>query len=295
MSRLDHNVFAILALALLSPLAAGGEVRFTPMTEQQFVQFLDELRSVDGPGIDRSVASPDSDLLLPYFQVDTNNPFGETTLFALRDQSVSVAANCNVTYRDVFGASQSTESPVVPGSGVFSRNLRDVSGLKIDPDGYKRGYVSVDCDRNVSGDALRVNPDQDFATGTRMIATDDLCVFWDIRFIAGAAFSGGTQFSMYHPSPGGIGPGDPPTAAVTVSDEAGKIYGPPIGLNTDQRTIEFDFGQVVAALPGGLGPANGSFWIAFSPAGGGGFIQAVYSAEGRYSIGMTGSCQDKAP
>jgi hypothetical protein len=269
-----------------------AEVLFSPMSVEEKAQFVEDAAA--GILETRSLPAPGKNLILPYFQVDTTDPFGETTLLSLRTVNLSTAANCSVTYKSVLGADQTIDLFVtVPGGGVWSRNLRDVPGLNTDPDGYKRGYATVACDSNVSGDTIQVNPAEDFATGTRIIDQNDLCVAWDIRFVGSAAFSGGTSFSMYHPSPGGIGASDPPTGAVTVLDEGGNIFGI-VELKTNQNSIQFDLGVIIAALPGGIGPANGSFWVVMAPAGGGGFIQATFSAENRYSVGFTGSCQDLA-
>lgn len=257
----ERVAFFALLLALLLPVVTGAEVRFEPMTNEQVALFMEDVAAGTEGRDARSLPAPAADLIVPYFEVDTTDPFGETTLFALRTVNLSAAATCNVYYDNVFGTNQASQlSVVVPGAGVWPRNLRDVPGLPVDPDGYKRGYVRISCNNNVSGDMMQVNPGEDFASGARVIADDDLCVAWDIRFLGSGAFSGGTTFSMYHSAPGGIAPGDPPTAAVTVSGEDGTIWGSPIGLQTDQRSIEFGLGQIIAALPGGFGPANGSFW-----------------------------------
>jgi hypothetical protein len=90
------------------------------------------------------------------------------------------------------------------------------------------------------------------------------------------------------------GAGDPPTASFTISAEDGTIFGI-VGIQTDQPASEFGIGDLVSALPGGIGPSFGSALVVIAASAGHGLRHVTYSAEGRYSIGMPASCQTPAP
>ncbi len=283
------------ALALLAAvlLAAGvrAETRFVPL-DPGSAQAMRSAARIPAP----SLAGPGTVLLLPFFEVDATG-FAETTAVGIRNPYVSQAVTVDVSYYDVHGNPVATENDVViPAGGVYSRNLRDVSGLPTDAEGFKRGfaYFVIDGFGLISGDYFQIDPLNAFASGGRLVANGDACYFYDIRFATGGAFSGGTRFQLFVDVPLGTASGDPPSASFTIHGEDGTTYGD-VGLMSDQPVNDFTIGDILAALPGGVGPSFGSADVLIPAAAGYGLLQATYSAEGQYSVGIPGSCAAPAP
>jgi len=235
------------------------------------------------------VDSPFAELVLPYFENDVDGSTFTSTLFAVRNPSLSDATTATVSYFDLQGNLRTTENISVAPAAVFTRNLRDVPGLAIDPDGFSRGFAVIQSDDPLSGDTFHVDPVGNFATGDRLIGMTELCLSWDFRFLQGGPFDGGTTLQIFVDTPLGASASDPPTVAVIVFDEGGKAFGT-VGLHMAQNSVSVPVGNILAALPGSLGPSFGSLWLVFSPASGGGHIQGFYTAEDRYSAGLKGSC-----
>lgn len=274
----------VIALAIVAAATAQAQVVITP---------LDEVPDFAAPGPDPKPApkvdSPFSELVLPYFENDVNGSTFTSTLFAVRNPSISGSATATVSYFDLEGNLSATENLSLGPAAVFTRNLRDVPGLALDPDGFSRGFAVIQADNPLSGDTFHVDPVGNFATGDRLIGMSELCLSWDFRFLQGGPFDGGTTLEIFVDTPLGTDPSDPPTVAVVVYNEDGQAFGT-VGLRMAQNSVSVPVGNILAALPGSIGPSFGSLWLVFSPASGGGHIQGFYTAEDRYSSGLKGSC-----
>ena len=236
-----------------------------------------------------ALAGPSTQLLLPYFEVDAVGST-DTTLIGLQNVSLIGTTNATIQYFDAFGNNVATEAGIaVNGAGVYTRNLRDVAGLPTEADGYKRGFAIVSASGPLSGDYFQVDPVNAFASGSRLVDQNDRCFVYGVRFLAGGAFTGGTQFHLYVDSPLGIGASDPPTASFTISAEDGTVFGD-VAIRTDRNTNSFSIGDVLRALPGSTGPVFGSAIVAISASAGYGLLDAQYSADGLYSVGLPASC-----
>lgn len=274
----------LITLAIGAGAAAQAQVVITPLAETPAFA-APGFHPTPAPKVD----SPFAELVLPYFENDVTGGTLTSTLFAVRNPSISDGTTAVVSYFDVRGKLLTTENLSIAPSAVFTRNLRDVSGLAVDPDGFSRGFVVIQSQDPLSGDTFHVDPVGNFATGDRLIGMTELCLFWDFRLIQGGAFNGGTTLEVFVDTPLGASASDPPTVAVIVYDEAGKAFGT-VALRMAQNSVSVPVGNILKALPGGLGPVFGSLWLVFSPASGGGHIQGFYTAEGRYSVGLKGSC-----
>lgn len=277
----------VLLLALLTLAIGAGAAQ-----AQVVITPLDELPAFATPGAQAAplpkVDSPSTDLILPYFENDVSGGSFTSTLFALRNPTVS-SATATVSYFDLDGNLRVSESYTIGGFAVVTRNLRDIPGLAVDPDGFSRGYATIESTETLSGDTFQVDPVGNFATGTRLVAKSELCLSWDFRFLLGGGFDGGTTLEIFVDTPLGIGSSDPSTAVAIVYDESGKLFGM-VALKTAQHSVSVPVGNILGALPGGFGPVFGSLWIVFGPASHGGHIQGIYTAEDRYSVGIKGSC-----
>ena len=274
----------LITLAIGAGAAAQAQVVITPLAEAPAFA-VPGFHSAPAPKVD----SPSAELVLPYFENDVTGGTFTSTLFAVRNPSITGGTTATVSYFDLQGNLLTTENLSIAASAVFTRNLRDVNGLAVDPDGFSRGFAVIQSKDPLSGDTFQVNPVGNFATGDRLIGMTELCLSWDFRFVQGGAFDGGTTLQVFVDTPLGASASDPPTAAVIVYNEAGKAFGT-VGLNMGQNSVSVPVGNILKALPGSLGPVFGSLWIVFSPASGGGHIQGFSTAEGRYSVGLKGSC-----
>jgi hypothetical protein len=261
-------------------------------------------------------------LLLPLFEVDTNNAAGTTTLFAVRNISNS-AVDVRITYFNTVGDQQGLSNlTTLSSKRTMTINVRDVSAaFDVDVDGFTRGFAIIEDDNQIianaaignddsqadgkgiiilpnfnrvlAGDFFQVSPDQDFASGDRLLNLNpgdrdyiDLCDAAETRFLNGGAFTGGSDF-VFFVFPGGLRgiPFPVPSFTATIYNEAGNIVGTcsvftdqfslkiPVSqfTNTPFGTVEFDFNSL------------------------GGQVLTEFNASGRFSVGMRGLCKDDSP
>ena len=237
---------------------------------------------------------PHSSLVLPHFEVNKLLSEGETTLFSVRNSGTS-AVNYDISYFDTLGNLTVADlGNYLRPSEVATRNLRHVP-VPSDSSGVARGWVQIDGPpgSSLSGDFFQLDQDENFANGSRLIGASERCQFWDIRFFKGGGFDGGTLLHLFTDNPRGIDPADPPTLAIIVYDESSSIFGT-VGVKMEDNSVALPVEDVLAALPGGIGPAFGSLWLGFGELAGG-HIEAVYSALGRFSVGIKGNCLDGQP
>lgn len=245
---------------------------------------VDRPARTDGAVLTQKVDAPADVFLVPFYLVDTTDPFGTTTLFAVRNRSAS-NLDLSVQYvspaLDVMRQDNLTLGP----RETLTRNVRDVAGLPADPDGFRRGFVrttvtgsppGVD---NLTGDFLQVDVAGNFATGDRLFTAADLCDEQEIRFLD---FGDGTLLRILINSPqGGDELGDPPSVTVGVLGEDGAVF-PATDIFTGLFMIELTAADFTTL-------DFGTLLFDFSNSSGG-FVFAEYSAGGRFSVGMNGAC-----
>jgi len=153
-------------------------------------------------------------------------------------------------------------------------------------------------DNQLVGDVINVVPGEDFARGEQMpyfvpgsANDDDFCFTWDMRFLSGGAFSGGTSITYIANFVGGT---TSPTITFRLYDESGAFLG----------TSEFFTSLLVGRIPVedlladiGSSESFGAIRAEFSDAPGkGGYISWEANAEGLYSIGLPAACvQETGP
>jgi len=234
-------------------------------------------------------------LLLPLYLVDTTDPAGVTTLFAVRNQ-LDVPVEIEVRYFQANApqAPQRTDVSTLAAKAVAPVNIRSVSGLSADADGIARGYVVVEALTEggvIQGDYFRVTSNEDFASGFRMLNADpasshnDLCGLFSIRFLNGGGFDSGTRFIVWLEADQVPDPANP-VFFYSVYDESGGLV-LATGFAADEVAFE------VAAEDLLVGPLQADFGaveIQFVDTVG--HVSAILSADDRYSVGLEAFCGD---
>jgi hypothetical protein len=272
--------FVLLTVALVPPAtaqAAGLEAIFTPGGEP-----------LDLTPQTAKNSFPDNGLVLPFYVVDTDRPGGVTTLFAVRNRLDSDVVIDLVIF-DEDGVATSDTSELLRANGTRSVNLRDV--LQADT-GLRAGIVIAsvavseeDPSQALTGDYFIVDPSNNSADGDTLSNIDTaFCESWDIRFLNGGPFNGGTSLRVATlenaPSIGST------LLEGNVYDEAGDFMGN-INIVSNGSAV----GDIDVSTINGL-TAFGSMELSFDNEDGGGAISIVHTALNRYSIGMKGFCTD---
>lgn len=237
-------------------------------------------------------------LMVPFFRFDRGNITGETTLIAVRNAS-NEAHDVIITYWvdhvfDPMAEPDLVQSLSLVPNKVVPINLRDLPELDggADNDNIIKGWLMVEHAEGVgdslSADWFQVDPDEDFATGGRMIDIDHTgtCSQWDFRYITGSGFDGGTELRVFIDTPLGLGT---PSFSVSFYSEAGAFLGGVSAITNRQVAdinVETELFPFLPAPP----PDSGSMEITFSGGTNGGIVLGTYSAEGRYSVGLNGTC-----
>lgn len=311
MSVVPSRSTVVLALSLLSLVAApaaaidvsgpGVAFRLGPLPP-------DEPSSVTaGEGARFSARLAEratTSLMVPFFKVDRARGAGESTLYAIRNTSATATHSVTVSYWvdhrfDPAADPDRVQTFQLGPREVRTVNLRDVPQLEggAGDDSLVRGWLVAEQTTGstavLSGDWFRLTPDQDFATGGRMLdaaASPYTCTKWDQRFLVGGAFSGGTRLEVFVDTPLGSHPGtDAPSFVITFTNEAGTVQGSAVEVFTDRQVMELDVATLRAMLPDPR-PAFGALEIVFQPGSGGGVVSGSYSARGRYSVELDGTC-----
>lgn len=226
---------------------------------------------------------PQTTLIVPFYEVDTTSPGGTTTLFAVRNTEAA-RVDVEIRYQAPDGTPLHLEVETLDLRETLTRNLRDVAGLPVDPDGFTRGFVvvvqtSVTTRSLLVGDYFQVDVDDAFATGERMMSPDDLCRLAEVRALD---FGSGTELHFLLEAPQGSDPvNDPASVQVQVFDEGGVERPPPLLIYSDEFSFELSASDL-------SGLAFGT--LVFEFAGGGGHVYAEYSADGLFSVGLDGAC-----
>lgn len=240
-------------------------------------------------------ATSGSRLLLPRYEVDTNDTQGITTLFAVRNETGnSVELTINYYRTDGPQAPQHSEMVTLAGKAVKTVNIRSVPNLATDPDGFRRGFVVISApgDAQLMGDFFQITSGDNFANGSRLLDTDpasnhnDLCNLFSMRFLNGGGFDSGTLFTIFLDLP--LAPdGSSAVMDILAYDEAGNLL-----LAREAFADEVSF-QVTAddLISPTVSADFGAIEFQFRD-GSVGHVAAVLNASGRYSVGFEASCGD---
>lgn len=232
---------------------------------------------------------PGQRVFVPTFRVDTTDPGGETTLFALRNTDPAASHIVNLQYFDDRNRTFHFDSFTLDPFEVKPINLRDVRRIHdvAGPNGISSGLVVITASTFIlSGDYFQVDPANDFASGGRLVDIRDFCQLLGIRFLNGGAFTGGTEYRWLTNSPKGDDPStDEPTFKVNVHDEAGDLLYTMNGYTASYANT-FTADEVVGSLPAG----SLSVFIEDDSRHGGGALTGTFSASGRFSVGVEAVC-----
>lgn len=295
--RSVHRSLVVFALALLvstGTVSAGEGLVLRPTGAPQ-----DNPESVTGKSVAPKFTDRAADrLVVPFFKVDRRSASGETTLIAVRNVT-NQAHDARIRYwvdRIYPSSPDVVQTFSLLPDEVVTINLRDLAGITGGAGGDQiiRGWLEVvhldGSGDGLSGDWFRVNPAQDFATGGRMVDMDHsgTCTQWDFRYLVGGTFSGGTRLELFVDSPRGIASGAPPSATIDFYSEPGTFLGG-VEVFSNRQVVELIASELLDLLPGS--PANfGSMVVTFQSGTNGGLVTGTYRAEGRYSVGLNGTC-----
>ena len=238
-------------------------------------------------------STPSTSLLLPYYRVDTTDGSSDTTLYALRNESLG-SIDVVIKYYEVDApqAAQREDTVTLASKQIYPINVRDISGLEQDEFGIAEGYVTFEVSdgetRAISGDYFQVTPGDAFATGERLVdisATEanQLCSAFSTRFLSGGAFSGGTTITYWLYAD--ALPLDPGVFSYSIYNEAGSlVFNNTVPLIAVAGQIE------VEQLLGPFSTGAGAVEIEFTETVG--FVSATMSASGLFSVGMNALCRN---
>jgi len=226
---------------------------------------------------------------VPFFLVDTTDPAGTTTLYAVRNLTNS-PVSAGVEYFTTAGLSQRTETFNLGPYETQTVNIRDVPGLAVGMGGYARGYILITTAGNpdmtpvLAGDYFQVDVGNNFATGDKLFRMIQRCNHASIRFLNFPLPGSGTRLTVWILNPRGTGGGDPASFTVQAYDEAGNAIGAPTAVKTTQHSLEFDYSTFT-------GLDFGTLKFNFTNSAGG-VVYAEASTQGRFSVGVSGQCDE---
>ncbi len=222
-------------------------------------------------------------LLVPGFEAEVADPEGPTTFFAVRnttDEEVEI----DVAYHSeqITGTPLRTDVFMLGPQQTLTQNVRDdLTDLKVS-DGFATGLVTItetggDASA-LEGDYFRIDSGGDFATGDRLVRSEQYCDRQEIRFVD---FGSGARLRILVKQPQGA---STPSFSYRAYTEAGAMIGAgDVDVFTTDHLTSIDVGDLVA------GDSFGTLMFDFSSSGGG-LVTAEYSAFGRFSIELNGAC-----
>ncbi len=282
-------VFSLCAVGSTPPLQADQVVDHGDIIVTVHDQPIADLSSLVRPALPRKIDTAGDWLVLPRFEVDTLNPNGVTTLFAVRNVTDGSRQVIFRYYTD--GGGSVAETVTLGPKQVRSVNLRDVAGLTPNPAGIASGYVDIiDSDAIqifpqsvIQGDYFLADTANNFASGDRLVDYTnfaqfvDLCSKFELRFLNGGAFNGGTDITVFTDV---LQTGSEFVYAVYT--EAGTLVRSG-SVNTTYRSAKFPASFLADST------AFGVIEIVFN--GTSGHASSVFSALGRFSVGLNGLCE----
>ncbi len=266
-------------------LAAGGALAQASAPPRQ-----------PAPSSPTKAATPSSRLLLTLYAADISSSDGATTIFAVRNE-LDVPVDIDIHYYRTHApqAPQRTDRKTLQPKQVHPVNLHFVPNLEVDDNNVARGYVIVEAiteGARIQGDYYRVTPNEDFATGFRLVNADlespnkDLCNLFSLRFLNGGGFDSGTTFTIWLDLAEAPSSSDP-IFFVAAYDEPGNLL-LARSYFADEVVVEVTAEELLSPLSS---EDFGSMEFQFAD-GAVGHVSAVLSAENRYSVGLEASCSD---
>ena len=273
-----NMVIGACALCLVLPSALPAEVVLRPYDSQAAERPVHHDGSALG-SLAPKVDALASLLFVPFFDVDTTDPAGTTTLFAVRNANPG-SVDFGVFYLAPDGSPLRQDTETLGGLETFGVNVRDVAGLPSGPDGFARGFIAVNAPGDFfTGDYFQVDVARNFATGERLISVDDFCQAAEVRFLS---FGLPTEVRILLNQPQGTDAGsDPPSFVVHVVGEDGGLF-PGTNVFTDQYALTVSSSDFT-------GLSFGTMLFDFGNSNGGA-VYAEYAADGKFSVGLNGAC-----
>ncbi len=237
-------------------------------------------------------ATASARLVLPWFEVDLNDPNGASTFFSVRNETTALAA-VRVSYfaADRAGNPQAVQNFNLAAKQIRSVALRTVNGLLADDDGFARGYAIIETvggEQVIQGDFYQINPDQAFATGDRLVNADpnsldeDLCSLFTLRFLNGGGFSGGTEIVIWLDTDQLPSENDPAVTYTVYRENGERVFSQDLPLIQVATRLRVE--TLVRPVPTNFGALE----IQLNDLEG--HVAATLSALGLYSIGLEASC-----
>ena len=224
-------------------------------------------------------------LIVPGFEVQVDSPTGPTTFFAVRNTS-DQATTANFSFYSRIGPLDEplrTDVHTLGPQQTKTVNVAsDLTGLEI-TDGFATGLILITEDGNpaapnLEGDFFRLDTDNAFATGDRLIRPTDLCLNQEIRFVD---FGSGSQFRILLDQPQGD---SLPSFTYSAYMENGDLI-------VQDEVFTSDHLTTIDVADLGIAPAFGTVVFDFANSEGG-FVSAKYSAFGLFSVELNSACRD---
>lgn len=274
---------AILLFTLAWPAALTAEVVLRPSSEAKAAAppIRPQANALTPPA--EKTEKPEDVLIVPFYEVDTTDPTGTTTYFAVRNVAYR-PVDLEVRYQASDGAPLRNELVTLAGNETLIRNVRLVSGLPVDPDGFARGFIvivqtSVSGSTLLVGDYFQIDPGNAFATGQRMASVDEFCTLTEVRFLD---FGAGTELRLMINDPRGSDPVSDPASVVVHPFRQDGTAIPTTNIYTDDFAFEISASDFATS-------SFGTFVFEFTNSSGG-LVYAEYSAFGQFSVGLNGAC-----
>lgn len=237
-----------------------------------------------------------SRLLLPFFEVDTSDSNGLNTLFSVRNEGVE-PIDIKVEFFDTTGpqVAQMTQDRTLGAKELTTFNIGLEPGLDAEPDGFIRGFVIISSSTpgaRMHGDSYRLIPNEDFASGSRLLdissasSNNDLCNLFTMRYLNGGGFDSGTRYVVWVDRDAPPEPGEN-TFSIAIYDQPGELQGV---RSFASNSVAFTV-SASDLIDGITSKDFGAIEFQFSD-GAVGHISAVVSASNRYSVGLEASCGD---
>lgn len=274
---MNRSLVGALPLVLLLPTALAAQVVLRLGEPDALTEVEEAVSPGDGAfGVKRD---PSRDLLaVPFYEVDTVNPGGNTTLYAVRNTSDS-PVDLIIRYYSTRTVLLRRNEVVLDPRSTLTVNVRDVAGLGVPGERFTRGWIQIENAHPgpsvLVGDFFSVDVEGDFASGERLMAMDDLCRKQEIRFLS---FGSGTELWLFLRTPRG---GGPFSVAVTPVTEDGLALTVTY-LYSSETVVKIEASRFTSE-------DSGTLIFDFSNSNGG-YVFAKYSADGKFSVGLNPAC-----
>lgn len=279
LARFTTLVLLFVMTVLAVPVAAEVVIEVhDPIAPARVTATAPTRQLADGPAV-----------VLPFYRALVDNPSGETTLYAVRNNS-SQPVNVRFSYYAAHnGALVLEEDRNIAAHAVRTVNVRSGANLPANGNGIAEGFMVAEAlggslpNAVLSGDYFRVDPMGAAANGGALLTAEETaCKRWSHRFFSGGGFDGGTQIAFLaldRPAQG-------PLIAGNVYDEAGEMVSV-ISVSSDQAA--FEISDLDLDLPVSFGSID---WVFQGDSHGA--VTTTFSAENLFSVGAEATCVEGA-